>query len=113
MAHVTLRNPAGGTSASDVVLLVDTGADVTLLPRTEVERLGIPLQAGGSYQLMGFDGSTCSAPSAVVDMVFLKRVFRGRYLLIQGPQGVLGRNVLNQVVLLFDGPRRQWSEHSP
>jgi len=46
VAHVTLRNPAGGTLASDVVLLVDTGADVTLLPRAEVERLGIPMQAG-------------------------------------------------------------------
>jgi predicted aspartyl protease len=45
VARVTLRNPHNGATVSDVLLLLDTGADVTLLPRTAVERLGVPLLA--------------------------------------------------------------------
>ncbi len=45
-------------------------------------------------------------------MIFLKRAFRGRYLLIEEERGILGRDVLNHVTLLLDGPRHQWSEHS-
>ena len=113
VAQVTLLNPAGGASGSQATLLVDTGADATLLPRVAVERLGIPIQSDRSYELMGFDGSTSFAPGVVLDMVFLQRIFRGRHLLIEAEQGVLGRDVLNHVVLLLDGPARQWSEHSP
>ena len=40
VAHVTLRNPHSGATLSAVQLLVDTGADITLLPHTVVERLG-------------------------------------------------------------------------
>jgi hypothetical protein len=45
VAHVTLRNPQSGATVSDVLLRVDTGADITLLPHTAVERLGVPLLA--------------------------------------------------------------------
>jgi hypothetical protein len=46
VARVTLRNPHSGVTVSDVVLLLDTGADVTMLPRMAIERLGVPLLAG-------------------------------------------------------------------
>ncbi len=41
VAYVTLRHPATGATLSDVPMLLDTGADVTFLPRDAVERLGI------------------------------------------------------------------------
>ena len=41
VAHVTLRNPATGVSVSNVPMVIDTGADVTLVPRNSVDRLGI------------------------------------------------------------------------
>ncbi len=43
IVQVTLHAPESGATISDVSLLLDTGADVTLLPRTAVERLGVPL----------------------------------------------------------------------
>jgi predicted aspartyl protease len=43
VARMTPRNPHSGATVSDVLLLLDTGADVTLLPRTAVEQLGVPL----------------------------------------------------------------------
>jgi hypothetical protein len=113
VARVTLRHPHNGTTVSDVPLLLDTGADVTLLPRTAVERLGVPLLADQQYELMGFDGSTSFAPVVMLDMLFLRRAFRGRYLLIEADRGILGRDILNHVAVLLDGPRQRWLEHTP
>ena len=36
IARVTLRNPHDGATIADVPLLLDTGADITLLPRPHV-----------------------------------------------------------------------------
>jgi len=62
---------------------------------------------------MGFDGSKSFAPVVLIDMIFLNRAFRGRYLLTEHDYGILGRDILNHVTLLLDGPRLQWSEHVP
>jgi predicted aspartyl protease len=113
VARVTLRNPHSGVLIPDVLLLVDTGADVTLLPRLAVEGLGVPLLANQSYELMGFDGSKSFAPVVMLDMIFLARAFRGRNLLIEADRGILGRDILNHVTLLLDGPQQQWSEQVP
>ena len=43
-------------------------------------------------------------------MLFLGKAFRGRYLLTNEAHGVLGRDVLASVAILFDGPRREWSQ---
>jgi hypothetical protein len=48
----------------------------------------------------------------MLDLLFLGRAFRGRYLLIEAEHGILGRDILNHVILLLDGPRQQWSEPS-
>jgi len=61
---------------------------------------------------MRFDGSKSFAPVVMLDLLFLQRAFRGRYLLIEAEHGIVGRDILNHVILLLDGPRQQWSEHS-
>ena len=45
-------------------------------------------------------------------MIFRGRAFRGRYLLIDDHQGVLGRDVRWSVALIIDGPRGEWLEYS-
>jgi len=113
VADVQLRDPARGKSASQALLLVDTGADVTLLPRAAVDRLGISPVPGQLYEVAGFNGTGSFAPVVAVDMVFLNRVFRGRYLLIDQEHGILGRDVLNHAALVLDGPRLRWMEQPP
>jgi len=110
VAIVSLRNPDTGETLSENVLLLDTGADITLLPRMAVEQIGIYPIADVSYELMAFDGSKSSAVVANLDMIFLDRRFRGRYVLIDADQGILGRDVLNHLSLLLDGPGQQWRE---
>lgn len=110
IAYVMLRNSHTGTRVRDVPLLLDTGADITLLPRITVEQLGGPVQAGQPYELMGFDGSRSLALAVTLDLLFLRRAFRGRYLLIEEDRGIMGRDILNHVILLLDGRRQQWAE---
>ena len=110
LATVALRNMHGGATVSDVILLVDTGADVTLLPRTAVGLLGVLPTARATFDLIGFDGTRSKAVAVDLDMMFLGRAYRGTYLVIESEHGVLGRDVLASVALVLDGPAQQWSQ---
>ena len=111
VARVTLQSPDNGGTVSEIRLLMDTGADITLLPRSAVEQLGIsPVEQ--RYELMGFDGSKSFASAVVLDLVFLKRRFRGQYLLTDEENGIVGRDILNHVALILDGPNQQWIEYT-
>jgi hypothetical protein len=110
VAHVTLRDINSAAVIPNVILLIDTGADITLLPRSATEKLGLKPLSGQEYQLRGFDGTPRVVEGVELDMIFLRKAFRGRYLLIDGEHGVLGRDVLSTFVLLFDGPKNEWSE---
>ena len=113
VARVTLRNSQTRVSTSGVELLVDTRADVTLLPRAAIARIGVvPLEEPG-YEVTGFGGSTSVAPVAELDLLFLRSAFRGRYLLIDEERGYLGRDILGHVALLLNGPGQHWSEQEP
>jgi hypothetical protein len=110
VAYVTLRHPATGASLSDVPMLMDTGADVTLLPRLYVDRLSVAPVKDKTYELQGFDGSISRAETVLLELVFLGRKFKGQFLLIDQPVGIMGRNILNAIALLLDGPCELWEE---
>lgn len=110
LANVTLRNPSDGQTVSAVPMLLDSGADVTLIPQASVDQLGLTVAPNEGYELMGFDGSTSVAQVVMLDLIFLRRIFRGRSLLINQTQGILGRDVLNHVSVLLDGPGLNWNE---
>lgn len=113
LARVTLRNPDTGTVWSDVPMLLDSGADVTLIPQAAVSQLGVTVVPGLRYELIGFDGNISFTPVVRLELIFCRRTFRGRFLLTDQGWGILGRNVLNAVALLFDGPRLMWDEQRP
>jgi len=113
LAHVTLCNPANGTLNPDVPMLLDSGADVTLIPKMALSRLNITSIQDKRYELIGFDGNTSFSPIVQLELIFCRRTFRGQFLLINQEWGILGRNVLNSVPLLLDGPNLTWSEKRP
>ena len=109
VAIVSIRHPDREEAVSDVPMLIDSGADATLLPKSAAASLGI-VGTGERYQLMGIDGSTSESEVVRAVLVFMGRRFHGRYLLIDAEVGVLGRNVWNRVRLMLDGPALSWEE---
>jgi|SRR5256885_1165665 len=104
LAQVTLSIPGNGTSVSDVPMLLDSGADVTLVQRSSVNRLGAIIDPNTAYEVYAFDGTVTYVQSVELDMDFLDRNFRGRFLITDEDVGILGRDILNLVSLVLDGP---------
>ena len=96
LARVTLRNDKSKT-VPDVPMLIDSGADVTLVPTSFVNLLGADIDASENYELVGFDGNRSFVPAAHLDLVFLGRAFKGRFLIIdrKGPGNNLEENWLS------------------
>jgi hypothetical protein len=108
LAMVTVRSEQLGVVIHDVPMLLDTGADVSLLPRSHVASLVGP--DATQYELEAFDGTRSTAPVVNAELQLLGKSFRGQFLLIDGWHGVLGRNVLNNLALVLDGPALKWGE---
>jgi len=111
VAHVTLRNPATGVLLSEVPMLIDTGADASLLPSNAVERIGIKPEEDTDFEVQVFDGEIKWLKLANLELYFLDKKFSGEYLLIDRPIGILGRNILNNVRILLDGSHGKWEEY--
>ena len=110
VAQATLRNPKNGDVLSTVPMLLDFGADVTLIPKLAANQLDLSTDVNETYELMGFDGNKSVATAVRLEMLFLNKTFRGRFLLIDQEWGVIGRDILNFVSLLMDGPNLSWRE---
>src|SRR4051812_1703790 len=108
VALVTVTSQKTGVVIRDVPMLLDTGAVVSLLPRSHVAQMASP--DAEQYELEGFDGTRSTAPSITAELQLLGKMFRGQFLLIEASHGVLGRNILNNLSLLYDGPSRKWGE---
>lgn len=106
---VTLRNPESGVMKVGVAMLLDTGADVTLLPQVVADELGLSYTAD-SYELVGFENRSSIARAVRAEVVFLGLTFRGQFLLAEQDWGIIGRNILNVVSLTFNGPGLSWEK---
>ncbi len=89
VAYVTLRNPDTRAESPDVLMLLDTGADITLVPVAAVAQLGLSATNENPYELEGFDGKRSWASAVRLDLIFCHRTFRGRFLLVGQTWGIL------------------------
>jgi len=112
LARVSLRTSHNSAVIDEVPMLIDTGADLTLIPERFAVELGVELEKNDSYELEGFDGRKTMAQSTQLELVFLRRTFKGRFVIINSQCGILGRNVLNHFVLILDGPQLSWQEQN-
>ena len=75
--------------------------------------MGVGVVGGTVYSKalgVGFDGNKSLAQVVHIELIFCRRTFRGQFLLVDQIYGILGRNVLNEVPLLLDGPQLSWNE---
>ena len=108
VALVSFHDAASGKAVPDVEMLIDSGADVTVVPGRVLDRLGVSVTQGVHFEVAAFDGGRALAEAATLEMHWMSRVFRGQFLVAALDHGILGRNVLNSVGLLLDGPHLSW-----
>jgi predicted aspartyl protease len=89
-------------------MLLDTGADVSLLPVQSVKAMDIPLSSDKRLHLVGFDGTQHSYQIVEAQIVFTGKRFTGNYCVIDDALGILGRDILNQLTIVLDGPNLEW-----
>lgn len=108
--NIKLRNTATLEPSDDVPMLLDTGADLTLIPREYCDTVGAEISETTFLDLEGFDGTISRAYYVHLDLIFLNKAFRGNYLAYDQPEGILGRDILNKFSIVFDGPNLTWKE---
>mgnify|MGYP005855044777 CR=1 FL=1 len=78
VAFVRLIHPRTRAVVEDVPMLIDSGADITVLPESAMARLGV--EVVGEVLTRVFDGSTVPSKVVEVDLKLGKGRFPGRYL---------------------------------
>ena len=79
VASVTLVNEATDQTVSGVLMQLDTGADVSLIPREIADQLDLELSET-QYELLSFHGTRSSTAAVQLKMQFGRYTFRGKYL---------------------------------
>lgn len=110
IAEIIVRNMTTGERVRQVRMLLDTGSDISLLPNSVVKSLEIESLTNESFSLIGFDGNQIFAEVFYLQIVFLGKRFTGKYCVVDDRIRILGRDVLNQVSILFDGLNLNWQE---
>ena len=104
---VILRQIEGDLATESITALVDTGADFTLVPVTYLRRLQIPK----SYQtnVRSHWGELTAVNVHVVDLEAAGELLPAIDVVAdrRGEEIILGRDVLNRLILLLDGIRHQ------
>jgi len=91
-------------------MLIDSGADASMVPESVVSQL--ELDAGGcqEFEIEGIHASPTRVRAVFAELAFFRYTFRGDFLVTTRPWGILGRNILNRVRVLLDGPAHKWDE---
>lgn len=108
-AKIALRNIATGERIEDISVLLDTGADISLLPLSAIEKLHIE-PSGEKVKLVGFNESENISDGYALQVIFLGKRLTGDYCAINDEVGILGRDVLNRFSIIFDGRNLEWRE---
>lgn len=96
-----------GLSTDDVLGIVDTGADATIVPIHYLEQIEAAVEGYG--RVRGHWGSATSVNLYAVDVAVEEIVFPGILVVgdEEGDEVILGRDVLNRMRLLLDGLQLQ------
>ena len=109
LAEIILRNIETGERVKTVAVLLDTGADISLLPASAIKQLNIE-PSGEKVKLVGFDETENVANVYALQIIFLGKRLTGDYCAIDDEIGILGRDVLNRFSIIFDGKSLEWKE---
>lgn len=112
VVEVAVGHPVAIARREVLAGILDTGADVTVIPAALVAALG--LQPKGRCWTRGFDGTFSRRPIyyARLDLAGLA-IPTARCVASDRATVLLGRNVLNRFVITLDGPNLTFEMRAP
>ncbi len=111
IAKIKLKRLDSSEVLGNVRMLLDTGSDITLLPISSLDSLGVQPVSERPIALFGFDGQISESEIYRLQILFLGKRFTGNYCSINDSVGIIGRDILNQIALVYDGPNLEWNEY--
>lgn len=108
VAFITLTNPENSLEKSNVPMLLDTGADITLIPKYAVESLDVNFSKSIEIKLEDFEGKKSVSQAVHLQLLFANEKFYGRFPLIEQGYGIIGRNIMNLFKIELDGQNLKW-----
>jgi predicted aspartyl protease len=106
IAVVAIRDAVTGTQINNISMLLDSGADMSVIPLQVARALN--LQPVKRYEVEDFEGKSHTLEAFRARVEFERHEFIGVYLVDDQPTGIIGRDILNDVKLLLDGPNQAW-----
>lgn len=106
----------GEEATTKLTMILDTGADISCVPKTIIEYLQKKLGALLPYDLVdaeGFNGEKYNLKvydlkiMAPEGCCFTEDLVE--FAEVDADEGILGRDVLNKYLLFFDGPSQTWT----
>ncbi len=110
LARVVLGRPGSDAKIEGLRMLLDSGAATTLLPGEPCRELGIEPIADRFIEVEGYDGNRKQLRVVDAMIVLQGYKFKGEYLVDEGREiGVIGRNILNKIIVELNGPKLIWA----
>lgn len=107
VVRVTVRNPADSTKQVTTDVLVDTGADITCIPKALIKVIGG--EPASAYSVFGIN----EVSLGFVDSYFLEFEIASAKKLVEvlaiGDEPIVGRNLINEFIVELDGPAQKLS----
>lgn len=111
-AKVIFTQVGAGPDAAriEAQMLIDTGADISLIPHAVVNAINAT-NSGRMMEVVSFDGHQSARPVVAASMQLGKYKMNVEFLLHDEGEttGVIGRNILNLLYVVLDGPTAVWS----
>ena len=115
-AKVTFAQAGAGpdTARVEAQMLIDTGADISLIPSAVVDAI-YATRTGRTMEVTSFDGHRSARPVVAASMHLGKYKMNVEFLIHDEGEatGIIGRNILNLLYVIFDGPAAVWSVGRP
>lgn len=102
--ELVLHSTSSGKSTGSLLTVIDTGADITLVPLALLRQINAPEL--DEVRLRSHWGHTTSAITYLVDVQFETGTLPGIEVVadLHSDQVLLGRDILNKLMLFIDGP---------